>query len=52
MLLADTLNKSFRGKWWVEDYTLFQNGKKILVIDPDKDSVETIIKQLKDKKIK
>lgn len=52
MLLADALNTGYKGTWYVDGYDLYQNDKKIMTIDPDKDSVETILKYLKKKGIK
>lgn len=54
MLLADTLNTGFRGGWYVDGYDLYRKGDKkpVLTIDPDKDSVDSIVQKLKKKGIK
>jgi hypothetical protein len=42
-LLAPALKKNFKGIFYVIGYDLYHNDKKIMVINPDKDSVTSIV---------
>jgi hypothetical protein len=42
-LLATELKKKFKGIFYVVGYDLYHNDKKIMAIDPDKDSVNSIV---------
>jgi hypothetical protein len=42
-ILSDELKKKFKGIFYVVGYDLYHNDKKIMVINPDKDSVTSIV---------
>lgn len=46
LLLKDELKK-IKGLWYVEGTDLYRDDKKVLTIDSDKDSVDSIIKKIK-----
>jgi hypothetical protein len=48
-LLAGELKKNFKGIFYVIGYDLYHNDNKVMRIDTDKDSVQSIIKSLKSK---
>lgn len=48
-ILSDELKKNFKGIFYVVGYDLYHNDKKVMTINPDKDSVNSIIKSLKSK---
>jgi len=49
LILSDELRKTFKGMFYVVDYTIYYNEKPIMTIDPDLDNVNTIIQKLKSK---
>jgi hypothetical protein len=48
-ILSDELKKNFKGIFYVVGYDLYHNDKKVMTINPDKDSVNSIVKTLKSK---
>lgn len=48
-ILSDELKKNFKGIFYVVGYDLYHNDKKAMTINPDRDSVNSIIKSLKSK---
>jgi hypothetical protein len=45
--LSDELRKNFKGIFHVVGYDLYHNDKKVMTINSDRDSVNSIIKSLK-----
>ena len=48
-ILSDELKKNFKGIFYVVGYDLYHNDKKVMTINSDKDSVNSIVKTLKSK---
>jgi len=48
-ILSDELKKNFKGLFYVDGYDLYHNDKKVMTINPDKDSANSIVKTLKSK---
>ena len=48
-ILSNELKKNFKGFFHVDGYDLYHNDKKVMSINPDKDSVNSIVKTLKSK---
>ena len=48
-ILSDELKKNFKGMFYVVGYDLYHNDKKVMTINSDKDSVNSIVKTLKSK---
>jgi hypothetical protein len=46
-ILSDELRKNFKGIFYVVGYDLYHNDKKVMTINSDRDSVNSIIKSLK-----
>jgi len=46
MYLKAELQKTFKGIFWVKDYTLFVDDKELITIDPDKDNINSIINKI------
>ena len=45
-ILSGELKKNFKGIFYVVGYDLYHNDKKVMTINPDKDSVNSIVKTL------
>ena len=48
-ILSNELKKNFKGFFHVDGYDLYHNDKKVMSINPDTDSANSIIKKLKSK---